>query len=397
MSTRKSAHSKLTKTAIDRLSYDPDGPSQQILWDSSLSGFGCRVYPSGRKSFVIGYRFKGRWRMMALGAYGVLTVDQARRRAKSELGRAAGKTDPLEKRQRERRAKTVRQLVDAYIEDCRTRANPKKTWRVDKRRLERFLLPKYGGRKIDSVDMTDVESIHAAISKKTPYEANRVLALLSRVFNFARQKKLYPAQLPNPAQGVRKNREVSRREYVPTEKLPDLTAAIDAEQNPYTRAAFWLLLLTGMRRSELLNCTRSQVNLKERRIFLPDTKSGIPRYVLLNNAAVDIIRALPRMVGNEYLLPGQIAGKPLNNIDKAWRRIRERAELPRLRIHDLRRTAGSLMIQSGRSIDEVKEILGHQNRRTTEIYARLADQQLRAASDGYGDAIIKAAKGSESG
>ena len=165
-------------------------------------------------------------------------MDQARKRAMKELGQAAADADPLEKRQQERRAKTVNQLVAEYLDDCQTRANPKKTWRTDKRRLERFLTPKYGAHKIDSIDIEDVQAIHAAISKKTPYEANRVLALISALFNFARKRKLVPARLPNPAQGVTKNREVSRKEYVDAEKLPELAAAIDAEDNVYVRAAF---------------------------------------------------------------------------------------------------------------------------------------------------------------
>ncbi len=388
-----SAHSKITKTVIDRLTYDPKGPSQQVIWDSVLPGFGCRVYPSGRKSFVVGYRVKGRWRQMVLGAYGVLTVDQARIRAKQALGEAASEKDPLEKRQRERRAKTVNELVAAYLDDCQNRANPKKTWRTDKRRLERFVTPKYGTRKIESIEMADIEAIHKGISKNAPYEANRTLALVSRLFNFARSRKLYPAHLPNPAQGVSKNRELSRKEYVAPEKLPDLAAAIDVEDNAYVRAAFWLLLLTGMRRSELLTCTRSQVDLKQRRVFLPDTKSGEPRYVPLNGAAVEIIESLPRMVGNDYLLPGHVKAQPLVNIDKPWRRIRERAGLPRLHIHDLRRTAGSLMVQSGHSIHAVKEILGHANTRTTEIYARLAEKQSRDTADAYGEELMRTIRG----
>ena len=386
-----SAHSKITKTAVDRLCYDHDpiAPQQQILWDTVLTGFGVRVYPSGKRSFVVGYRVKGRSRLMTLGQYGALTVDQARKRAMKALGQAAADVDPLEKRQQERRAKTVNELIALWLVDCRRR--DKKTWRTDERRLERFVRPKYGTRKIESVELADVEAIHAAI--KAPYEANRVVSLVSALWNFARRKKLYPAHLPNPTQGVKKNREVSRREYVSVEKLPDLMVAIDAEADPYVRACFTLLLLTGMRKSELLACTRSQVDLKQRRIFLPDTKAGVPRYVLLNQAACDVITGLPRMVGNEFLLPGHIRGRPLTNVDKAWRRIRECADLPRVRIHDLRRTAGSLMIQFGRPLDEVKELLGHANRRTTEIYARLADKQLRETSDAYGELIVQAARG----
>ena len=88
---------------------------------------------------------------------------------------------------------------------------------------------------------------------------------------------------------------------MPKDRLPDLAAAIDTEDNAFVRACFWLLLLTGMRRSELLNCTRAQVDIKQRRIFLPDTKSGEPRYVPLNQAAVDVIEALPRTASNKVM------------------------------------------------------------------------------------------------
>lgn len=387
-------HSRsLTKTVIDRLRYDPDGASQQILWDGNMPGFGVRVYPSGRKTFVVGYRVKGRWRLMALAPYGVKTLVQARQQARRELGRAADEKDPLEHRQQERAAKTMRELAVIYLDDCRYRARPKKTWPTDQRRLERSILPKIGTRKIESIDLADVQGIHSTISRRAPYEANRTVDLLRRIFNFARARKLFPANLPNPAQGVTRNRETPRKEYVPPEKLPALAEAIDAEQNPYVRAAFWLLLLTGMRRSELLNCQWIHVDLENRRLFLPETKSGEPRYVPLNAAAVEIIEGLPPMLGNPHLLPGQVRDKPLVNIDKPWRRIKERADLPRLRIHDLRRTAGSYMVQAGHSIHAVKNILGHASTRTTEIYARLAEQQSRETSDSYGEALMQTIRG----
>ncbi|WP_405243800.1 tyrosine-type recombinase/integrase [Lentisalinibacter salinarum] len=384
---------RVTKRAVDGFEFDPEGPAQQVMWDTELRGFGLRVYPSGRKSFVVGYRTKGRWRLMVLGQYGALTVDQARKKARKELGEVAGEGDPLERRQRERSAKTVRELATVYIEDCRTRAQPKKTWRTDERRLQRWIVPKLGSRKIEDVTMPDVEAIHRHISKSAPYEANRTVALVSTVWNFARRTGLFPADLPNPAQGVRRNRETSRAEYVTPDRLPDLARAIDGEDDPYVRAAFRLLLLTGMRRSELLNCTWSQVDLRNRRIFLPEPKGGAPRYVPLNAAAVELLRELPRRLGNEYVLPGHVKGRPLVNIDKPWRRIRERAGMPRLRIHDLRRTAGSFMVQAGHSLEAVRDILGHADSKTTQIYARLAEQQRRDTIESYGDALTRAMQG----
>jgi len=358
-----------------------------------MPGFGVRVYPSGRRTFVVGFRVKSRWRLMALAPYGIKTLEQARKQARRELGRAADEKDPLEHRQRERAAKTMRELATIYLDDCRYRARPKKTWRTDQRRLERSILPRIGTRKIESIELVDVQSIHSTISRRAPYEANRTVDLLRRIFNFARARKLYPANLPNPVHGVTRNRETPRKEYVPLEKLPALAEGIDAEQNPYVRAAFWLLLLTGMRRSELLNCQWEQVDIENRRLFLPETKSGEPRYVPLNAAAVEIIEKLPAMLGNTYLLPGLVRERPLCNIDKAWRRIKERAELPRLRIHDLRRTAGSYMVQAGHSIYSVKDILGHKSTRTTEIYAQLAEKQARDTSDAYGEALMQTVRG----
>ena len=98
------------------------------------------------------------------------------------------------------------------------------------------------------------------------------------------------------------------------------------------------------------------------------------------------------MLKNEYLLPGHVQGRPLQNIDKPWGRIRTAAGVPRLRIHDLRRTAGSYMIQAGASIHAVKEVLGHQSTKTTEIYARLAEQQSTDAVEAHGKALLEAAK-----
>jgi integrase len=382
----------LNKTAIDALTFRPDGPIQQIVWDPGLAGFGVRLYASGRKSFVVGYRVNGRFRLMVLAPYGTWTLDKARRRAKTILGDAASGEDHLAERQRARQADTLRELADRYIEYVEGR---KKTWRTDRRRLDRWVLPHLGSRKIESVDLQDMQDLHDRIAAKAPYEANRIIEVVRRMFNLAVKWKVFPSTVPNPCIGVEKTREVSRSEYVPPERLGDLAKAIDAEDNVYVRAAFWLFLLTGMRRSELLTCKWEQVDLDNRRIWLPQTKGGQPRYVPLSKAAIDIIKATPRMLGNPYLLPGHIRGRPLVNIDKPWRRIRDRTGLHRLRIHDLRRTAGSYMVQAGHSIHAVKDILGHKSTKTTEIYARLAEQRSQDTVEAHGKALLAAVEASK--
>ncbi len=112
----------------------------------------------------------------------------------------------------------------------------------------------------------------------------------------------------------------------------------------------------------------------------------------LSKEAIKIIKATPKMLKNPYLLPGHVRGKALYDLDKPWQRIRKAADVPRLRIHDLRRTAGSWMIQAGSSIHAVKDVLGHKKTLTTEIYARLAEQQSRDAVEAHGEALLEAVK-----
>lgn len=383
---------RLTKTAIDALEYNPKGPSQQIVWDPELPGFGVRVYPSGRKSFVVSYRVRGRKRLHSIGRYGISTLTQARTEAKIKLGLAAGDDDPADYRDEIRGSWTVKKLCDEWVTQY---AKPtKKTWKADKSRLDRFVKPAIGSKLAQDVDTEDIEDIHATISETAPYEANRMVAVISVMYGWAKRRRSVPVPntMANPAKGVKRNKEISRREYVPVENLPALAKAIDAEDSVYLRACFWLLLWTGMRRSEMLNCRWENVELDNRRIYLPDTKAGEPQYVPLNSAALKILKDLPKMLGNSFVLPGHIKGKPLNNIDKPWRRVRDRAGLPRLRVHDLRRTAGSYMVQAGHSIHAVKDILRHKNTKTTEIYARLAEQQAQDTVDAYGEALAEAIK-----
>lgn len=380
---------KLTKSLIDGLEFEGGGPSQQICWDTEIPNLGMRFYESGRKSFVIQYSMQGRWRLMVLAQYGILTVDQARKRARKELAGVSEAIDPIDARKRLRQAKTVSELCEQYIEYQKTQI---KTWDKDESRLEKYVIPHIGKRRVETIDLEDMQAIHKRVSTHAPYQANRVASTCSKMFNKAKQWKIFPPELPNPCKGIERNKEQSRAEYVTPEKLPELIKAIDAEKDPYVRGFFWLALLTGMRRGELLNLKWDDVDLDQKRVYLRDTKSGEPRYVPLSKAAIKIIKAMPKMLKNPYLLPGHVRGKPLHNLDKPWRRIRKAADVPRLRIHDLRRTAGSWMVQAGSSIHAVKDVLGHKKTLTTEIYARLADQQSRDAVEAHGEALLKAAK-----
>ena len=377
----------LTKRDVDRLAYDPAGPSTQIRYDGDeLPGFGVRVFPSGAKSFVVWYRTdSGRKRLHTVGKYGALTLQQGRDLARRTLLQAKTGADPMGARQNARRGETVRELAAMYLE--RHAKKRKKSWKDDERRVDRYVLPALGSRKVADVKRSDVAKLHTTIGDAKPYEANRVLALVRVMFNKAAEWGMIEEGAPNPAARVQPYKEKSRDRWVRPEELPKLVEAIEAEPNPYIQAAFRLYLLTGLRRSELLGLRWKDIDFDRQELRIEDTKAGRSHVVPLSAPAVEVLRSLPKMLGNPYVLPGHIRGKPLVNVSKPWQRIRKRAGLEDVRLHDLRRTVGSWMATGGASLPIIAAALNHSNVSTTQIYARLAEDATRTALEEHGERI----------
>jgi integrase len=357
----------LTKRTIEALEYQGLEPRKDIRWDDLLPGFGVRVYTSGRKTFVVSYRHHGRKRLMTLGAFGVLTLDLARDRARRELLAVTDGTDPLAERERVAQGSTVRDLAKAYLE--RYAKLHKKTWRDDESRLKSPILRRWGSLPLTALKRGDIAALHREIGARHPYAANRLVELISRMYELAKLWGFLDEDYPNPARRIQAFKEVKRDRFVTAEEMPRLAAAIDADPSPYLRAAFWLYLLTGVRKRELLRARWGDIDFHANLWRLPDTKSGRVHHVPLSNRAAALLKALPRELGNPHVIPGARAGQSLNNIDKAWRRIRKRAKLEDVRIHDLRRTFGSHLAQDGASLHLIGTILNHRDPSTTRVYA----------------------------
>jgi integrase len=378
---------KLTKQRIDALRYAGKAGQKHISWDDSLPGFGCRVYPSGKKSFVLSYRIAGRKSLLTLGQYGAITVDEARKLAKKHIAQIIAGNDPLEGRRQSRLGETVRDLAQAYIEQhAKIR---KRTWREDKRRIDLYVLPSLGSRKIAAVSRPDVGKLHRRVGQTSPYEANRLLALLSVMFQFAIKHGLRDETAGNPARYIEKFPETKRDRWVTQEELPRLAQAIDQEENDYIRAALWLYLLTGARKSEVLTMRWSDLDLTRKEWRLPTTKAGRTHYIPLSDPAVEILKKLPKQEGNPYVICGHKAGSHLVNISSAWRRVRKAAGVEDVRLHDLRRTVGSWLAQSGNSLHLIGKVLNHSNASTTQIYARFAQDQVRSALDEHASLLTQ--------
>lgn len=393
---RGARHEKLTNATIAKMTYAyaVDSNEKDFRWDEEVANFGVRVYPSGKKSFVIGYRHKGDRRVMVLAGCDEMTYKEAKEFAQDKFSEIRkDKKDPRLEKQRALRGEKIATLCLEYME--RYAKVEKKSWIDDERRINRYILPKWGSRRIDSVTQAEVSKLHHEIGvgkggkKGARYQANRIRELLATMFNKAKEWGLLEKTAENPAQGITDFKEIKRDRWVTHEELPRLAQAIEAEKNLYARAALWMYLFTGARRSELLNAKWADVDSVREELRLVDTKNGKTHYLPLSKPAVALLESLPKESKNPYIFPGLKTGAHLVNIDKPWRRVREKAEVEDVRLHDLRRTVGSWLAQDGNTLHLVGRVLNHSSQATTAIYARFAQDNLRAALEKHSGNILE--------
>ncbi len=377
----------LTKSIIDKLEYSKDKGSQLIHWDRALPGFGVRVYPTGKKSFVLSYRHQGRQHIKVIGKYGVLTLDQAKDRARKHLASLIDRKDPFEST--EGKTITFREFGAIYLE--RYAKQHKKTWREDQRRIEKYLVPAFGTCRLGAITRADVAHLHFSIGRDHPYAANRLVEQISKMFELAKTWGFLPDEHSNPSRGIKPYKEIKRDRWVKQDELPRLAAAITQETNFFGKTAIWLYLLLGVRRDELLRAKWEDVDWERQELRLPDTKSGTIHYVPISAPALAILLTLPKEENNPYLLPGEKRGHHLVNIQKIWNRIRKSAGVEDVRLHDLRRTLGSWLAQSGNSLHLIGKILNHKNPSTTAIYARFGQDNVREALEQHGQKLMRIA------
>lgn len=400
----------LTKTQIAKATYqgrrytDANGNvkfSRYVVWDDEIKGFGLRITPSGRKSFILSYRANGRKRLMTLGAYGPLTLSQARKKAYEKLAEVIDGEDPLaerqEKEKEESRARTVSDLCDLYMELHAPKKKPSSI-RADESLIRIHIRPTLGSQDIQEVNQQDVARFHLAM-RKTPYQANRMLSLLSKMFNLAEQWGLRsPAS--NPCRGVKRYKEKKRERFLSREEIVRLGQVLDEIEETEAEMAvailaLRLLLLTGARKSEILKLEWSEVDFQRRCLRLADSKTG-EKMIPLSSHALKLLKEAPRVKGNPYVCIGQKQGSHLVGIDKIWQRIREEADLEDVRMHDLRHSFAAVGAGGGLSLPMIGALLGHTQAQTTARYAHLASAPLHAATEQIGEEIAELLNGGAS-
>ena len=389
------AKQRLTKSMVDKLA---PGAEDCVIWDSPLPGFGIRVKPSGVKSYIVQYRNRktGASRRKTIGQHGpLLTFHKAKERARIILADALKGNDPVADDRAIREAPTIRHLAADYLEQ---HAAPKKRPRSvanDRSMINRIILPKLGGKKVATVQSRDIHLLHVSM-KSTPYQANRVLALLSKMLTLATK---WGWRSNNPVKGIEQFQEKRRERWLSDDELTRLLAVLADHQNQRAANAVRFQLLTGARPGQALRARWSDIDLERGVWTKPShhTKQKRTEHIPLSGPALALLanmrdKATP---SEENLFPGNAAGRSLQDIKKFWKAVTAEAVIREYRLHDNRHTHASHLVSSGLSLEIVGRLLGHTNPTTTKRYAHIADTPLRAATERFGaklDALHKGHK-----
>jgi len=380
---------RLTKRTIDAARYPAGSEGARgafYVWDSDVAGFGLRVYPSGRKAFIVTYRVRGKQRFYTVGRYGELTVQQARSKALEVLGRSRQGEDPAAERHAYMRAPTVADLATRYMEEhARPHKKPagisndETAWRL-------HILPALAKRRVADLTQEDIESLRPGLMDQRA-TFNYVRRVLSCALNLA-EGWGWRGKGSNPCRDVRRFKVTNRERYLSRSELARLSEALaEGERTGVYRQEFItavrLLLLTGCRCGEIRTLCWKDVDFERQCLRLSESKTG-SKVVYLSAPAVEVLAGIEREGSNPWVLPGAKPGKPLSDIGGPWRKLRAEVGLDDVRLHDLRHTFASLGVGMGLSLQMVGKLLGHSNASTTEIYAHLADDPVREANERIG-------------
>jgi integrase len=322
---------------------------------------------------------------MTLGLHGPLTPETARQKAFGHLAEVQDGGDPSAARQEHLRAPTVAELGTRYLEQHAVPKKKPSSAASDRAMLRRHVIPVLGRMRVVEVTRQDVSLLHHAL-RETPIIANRVIALLSKMFNLAERWGLRPDG-SNPCRHVDRYPERPRERFLSMEEYERLGGALAEaeEQNtepPSAIGAIRLLALTGARRGEILGLRWDNVDLDRGYLRLDESKTG-KRLIVLSTPAQEVLAGLQRkrIDGSPWVCPGRNPAKPLVGLERIWFRIRDAAGLAGVRLHDLRHSYASVGAGSGTSLLMIGKLLGHTQPVTTARYAHLADHPLRAAGE----------------
>jgi integrase len=399
---------RITKRIVDRL--EPG----DLVWDTDVKGFGVRCQSRSRV-YILKAAINGRARWFTLGEHGApWTAETARQEAQRRWGDIRSGVNLIALREARRDQPSIAELCERFMVEHSRQHNKPLTVLGYERNIRNHVLPIMGNRTVAEITRNDIEDFKRRIregrtSKRTrrkreggrggldvsggPGASNRSVAMLSKMFNLAEQWG-WRREQSNPCRMVQKYPERRMQRFLLTSEIERLGIILDAEQQDYPEfhyvfTAIRLLLFTGARLSEILKLEWKYVDLERGLLHLPDSKTG-QRAIFLNAAAIDILLGITRDKAHPYVIAGRDCTRPVKSLQTHWERIRKRADLDDVRIHDLRHSFASIAAANGASLPLIGKLLGHTTPITTQRYAHLVNDPVRLVAESVGTSLTAA-------
>ena len=384
----------ITDIYIQALTCPLDRTHQEVF-DSELRGFYVDVLASGRKSFRVRYRFEKKLRVVTLGDAMLITADEARKLARDLIRKAKQGVDPQETIQQGLGPKIKDFFIGKYMSYVKSY---KRSWDTDLSMIQNHIMPKLGEQFMGSISPPDIAVFVETMRSQdyAPGTCNRALVLLRFGYELAIRWKT-PGVDSNPVKEIKNLRDDNRIErFLSNQQTINLLEAVKQSKSEMLQYIVLFLIYTGARKREALNAKWQDIDWDKKSWRIPKTKSGKVRHIPLSKGALSVLEALKTLCLEgklgKYLQAFSLAdmtqrhifanirtGQAYVSFFYSWNAARIRAGMPDLRVHDLRHSFASFLVNAGRSLYEVQELLGHADIRTTSRYAHLSRERLIAA------------------
>ena len=374
---------KLTKKAVEALEIKQ---KPYFIFDNTVPGFSIHVSDKGKRHYCFQYTRNKRVKRMWLGQHGIMTTEQARSEAIAKLSEVKAGGDPQADKMRKNKELYISDVAKRFFEDY-VKLRCKKSSQVEyKRHLEVNIAPVLKDIKISELEHSDVLTLHHKLRKK-PYEANRCISVLSKMCSMAEKWGMRKIST-NPCKHVEKYPEKARSRYLTdeeTQRLADTLEEIKSYPDENLSAVYCiqLLLFTGCRLGEIRTLKWEYIDYEKKLFRLPDSKTGskiVYAGAIVMNLLDEIKNNPARPEDNPYVIWGRKPNTCLNDLQNAWRRFLRAAEIENLRIHDLRHSFASFIVNEGTSLAMISKLLGHTQIQTTERYSHImADPLIKTA------------------
>ena len=379
---------KLTKRTVENLVCAPN-KAREFVRDTDCKGLVVEARRTGGKTYYLSYRDdRGRQRMHKLASADDVTAHQARRLCERERTKLAMGTDIATQRKQQRRSLTMDEFFyDKYLPYVQSY---KRSWHTDVGYYRNHAQQHIGSKRMEAVTQEDIVQMLAhARAHLAPTTCHRLFVIVRYMFNVALRWKVGVLR-ENPTDGQALPRvDVRRERFLSNAEAQRLLGSVNQSPNPMLKYIIPFLLMTGARKREVLDARWCDVNATQHVWRIPYTKAGVPRHVPLTDAAIELLEAMPRYAACTYIFPNPKTKLPYNSIYTAWNTARRRVGLGDVRIHDLRHSFASFLVNAGCSLYEVQKLLGHSSLAMTQRYSHLRQDKLLQAATVASDAIGK--------